>query len=561
MPIIPTAEDISRQRITPGTAVAQYRGDQVGAALAQAGHVIERTAERTNAVLNDVAENHARGAVAELKRQQNLLTVGDDGYARLQNEAATAPGVVDKYMQLHGTAVNGIADKLSPLARQKFLGMSQRQASVFQAGLLTHSMREDLASRGKIYQANVDMSAETAGINYTNPQILLEEKTALHRTVADYAQRNGIKDPALTERLLQDATGKFHQSVINAYVEGDQVHRAEEYFNENKQEMAQERAQAVTNMLKPEVANRLGRDVSDKMFQMHLSGRSESEILDEQLKLTEGKPKETLTVAKQLYNARIDALEADRTKTGGALLIDAFNGVSGSGLSDPRLRQIDMQDPRLGLQIRSKLEAFRKKAEAGAGGPADKMADMALYEELATSIRSGEMIEGGLAQYIDRLPKTEVKGLMSLQASVNSQAGKQKINTALINAGAPKSANTKEEQRAYRGFVESKLQEWKDANPGKFLTPEDEKAVIRSASEEHVVVGRLWNSSVAAFEVGEKRTYPKSFGAAMKGASDDDILSAYAFAQQIRMRTTKDDRRYTDAELIALWQRRNKRTD
>lgn len=560
MATIPTADELGRLRHQPSTAVAQYRAGTAEGEMERAGHVVERTVERVNNVLDQTADTQARGALAELKRHQNQLTVGEDGYARLQNEAATSPGVVQKYDEMHKSTVESLGAKLNPLARKKFIGMAQRQAASFQAGLLTHIMREDLASRGAVYQANVDVAAETAGINYNNPQVLLEERANLDRTVANHVQKNGIKDPALVERTLQDARGKFHQSVINAYVENEQVHNAQAYFDAIKQEMTPERAKAVNNMLKPEIANQIGRNVSDKMYQMHLSGASESDILEEQLKLTEGKPKEALIVANQLYRARVNALDQDRTKASGSILLSAFNG--GPGMTDPRLRQIDMQDPQLGLQVREKLQAIQKRraADAAAGDktPARKT-DMIVYGQLAERIREGGATDEDIIQFADKLKDTDIKSLMSLRAQVNTQAGKYKINTALINAGMPRSANTTEEKQAYKGFVESKLQEWKEANPGKFPTPEEEKAIIRSATEEHVVIGRVWNSSVMAFEAGEKKTYPKSFGTLMKGASDDDILAAYAFTQQIRARRKKTDPNWTDAELVALWQKQNQR--
>lgn len=559
MPRLPTADEINRVSVRPSTDIVQYRDDQIGQAMEQAGHVVERTAERVYGVVDEVADNQARGALAELKRRQNLLTIGDGGYARLQNEDAIAPGVMQKYVDRHDAEVADVASKLSPMAKQRFLSMSVPQKAVFQAGFLKHAMREDLASRGKVYAANVEVSAETAGINYNNPEILLQERAALDKTVANYVQNNGIRDKALIERTLQEARGQFHQSVINAYLDEDQVHNAEAYFAGIKQEMTPERAKAVTNMLKPEVANRIGRDVADKMFQMHLAGDSESAILDEQLKLTEGKPKEALTVAKQLYNARTNALEADRVKQSGAILLSAFQGAPGSGVSDRRLREIDMQDPALGVRIRKQLQGFANKA-GEASSPRDKLASMTLYEELSNRIRDGELIEGGLAQYIDRLPESKVNKLMTLQNSVRTTSGKQKLNTAFVNAGMPKSAKDKESQRAARGFMEERLQDWLDANPGKMLTPEDEKAIINSAGEEFVQVRRGWlDKTISAYEAPGRTAYPKNLDTLMKGASEDDKIAAYATIQKVRSLVKPGDRRFSDAEIIDIWKQDNGR--
>lgn len=556
MATLPNPEELQRARLQPATGIVSYQDGQVGAALETAGRVMERTVERAQHFADQTAELHARDAMIQLKRQRNLLTVGDEGYARLQNGAATEPGVLDKYKQKYNTAAGGLAAKLSPIARQKFESMARADAMEYEADILRHMMREDLNHRGEVYNAQVNVISETMGLNYNNPDAILRERASLDRTVADYVAKQGVKDPALIERMLQDARGRGHQQVITAYLDNGQASNAEAYFNAIKQEMLPEQAKAVNNMLKPEIANAVGREVSDKLFQMHVAGESETAIFNEKLRLTEGRSHDVVRAIDSFYNDRVKALEADRIQASGNILLSVWNGEQGSGLRDPRLREIDRTDPILGAKLRGQIEAIQKRNAEPVGGAVKQPVDMALYGQLVDAVRDGKLTSAEeIAQFAPHLPKSEIKSLMTLQGSLESAAGKARIPTALINAGTPKSAQSDKTRRdAYKGFVELKLQEWKDANPGKVPTLDEQKAIIASASEEHVEVSKYWfNRTVEAYRTEGRTTYPKAFGQLMQGYSADDILAAYSFAQQVRARLTKQDAPVTDAEAIEMW--------
>lgn len=553
MPVLPSADQLSRARLQPDTSIVRVNTGQVADAMQRAGFEVERVGRQVQQFADETASLHAQDALVELKRRKNQLTVGEGGYAGLQNAAATQPGVMKQYQERFDAAASEIQARLSPAARMKFSNAAKGLKNEFEAGFLTHAMREDLNHRGEVYKANVQVAAETMGINYKNPEALMRERTNIDRTVANYVAQNGIKDEAVIERMLQDARGSGHEQVINAYVADGLANEADTYFKAIKQEILPEKARAIQNMLKPEVAGQLGRDISDKLYNMHLAGASESDIFDEKLKLTEGKSMDVIRVTDALYNDRVQALDKDRAKQSGAILVSAWNG--GNALNDPRLKEIDASDPVLGAQIRGQIYSIKKRAAAGSAPPT--VSSMAAYSALSDKVREGGMDNDEIVHYgtLSGLKDATIKSLITMNNSRNDKAASARLNTNLVNAGIPKSARgDREKTDAYKGFVTMKLQEWKDANPGKVPTTEDQRAIISSAAVEHVEVNKYWfNKTVEAFRAEGKTTYPKYFGQLLSGYEDEDILRAYTEVQNARAKMTAKDRNYSDAELIEAW--------
>lgn len=569
MPTLPSADQIRLSTPQAATGIVSVDATAVPSALARTGQVIERTAERVQNYLDRTAELHANDALIELKRRQNQLTVGENGYARLQNGAATEEGVYNKYTGMFDRETADLASKLSPQARRKFEMGAKQQRTQYEAGFLTHVMREDLNHRGEVYKANIAVAGETMGLNFNNPEAIIRERASIDRTVAQYVADNGIKDQAIIERMLQDARGIGHRSVIEAYVENGQASDAEAYYKAFKQEMLPETAKSIQNMLKPEVANQVGRDLSDKLFQMHMDGKSEVEIFNEKLRMTEGRGREVIQATDALYAARVKALEVDRAKIGGDLLVGAWNGST--SFNDPRLREIDASDPVLGAQLRQQIFAIQKR-NAGVGGGVEARVPtqvaMAEYAELVEAIRTTDnpedkaLVTSAIVNS-GSLTRAEVKQLLAMQSRVEqdadkamSAASRARIPAALVNASMPKSADNTERKTAYRGFVEQKLFEWKEANPGRVPDYREQQAILASAAEEHVVVGRVWNSEREAYRLASGvKSYPRSFANMLPGRDDDDILEAYAYVQNFKAKLPKGAPVPSDAELIVRWER------
>jgi len=556
MPRMPSAIDITRETPQPNTSIAQYQPGQAEVAMQQAGNVVESTAWRVNHWVAETNELHAQDALLQLKRASNDLVVGDNGYAKLQNGAATAPGVIQDYEGRFDANVASIGEGLNPQARQMFERAAKNSKVAFSAGLLEHAMREDLNHRGAVFKATIETAADTIAQGYNNPITVRRELAGIDGAVASYIEKNGITDKALQQKLRTDALSQGHLAVIDGYIQNNQPAIARDYLNEVKGDMSPDAVKKVNRALEPQIETQEGRDIADRLFSMHVAGKSESSIFDEKLKLTEGKDLNVMRIADSIYNARVRAREEDRRNTGGNIILGGVQKTLAMNLQSQELKDLEASDPELAKKVRNQLIAL-SNGEAGKNSDKPTFAGMQLYAELADRIDNSDTppTRGQIASYFGMLPMQQVNGLLSRLDSRGKAASNAKIDPDLVNLGMPKSAKDTRAKMAFRGFVENKLDEWKAQNPGKVPTLEDKHNIILSASEDHVNVGKIWNSTVEAYKAEQGQSYPKSFGSLMKGYDDDDILAAYAHAQ--RVRRSVPNRRFTDAELIRAWEIQN----
>lgn len=558
MPTLPSADDIARKGFQPNTNVVSYDPNQPGAAMQQAGRVIENTAYRVDQWAHETAALHAQDALVQLKQAQNEMTVGPDGYAQLQNGDATKPGVMQKYQDKFKVKVGELGQQLGPLARGKFEQAAKRQQVDYEAGFLSHAMNEDLKHRGQVYKANIEVTANTIGANYNNPVTVKRELGNIDRTVAEYVFKNGITNPVERQKYLMDARTMAHQAVVEGYMQNDQPKAAEEYLATVKDDMSSDAWNHAQKTLKPQIATQEGRAIAESLFAMHLSGKSESDIFTEKLKATEGKSLDVMRVADAIYDDRVRAREKDRRVTQGSVVLEAKNIGIENALKSDTLKNLDSTDPVLATKIRNQLVALGE-GQAGKKGTTTTYAGMQLYAELSQRIDESDVPPSPqeIASYMGILPEKQINSLMSKSASKGKAADRATIDPDLINMGMPKSAKDPQLKMAFKGAVEKAKDEWKAANPGKTMTLEDKTNIVNSAGEEYVQVGAVmgyFNAKREAYNADPARSYPKAFGALMTGYKDKDILEAYAHVRKTRQTAPTRSSRFSDAELIYAWE-------
>lgn len=497
MPVLPTAVDITRAPARPSSAVAQYNPGAVEEATARLGHTITRTADAVVDIQHRIARLHAQDALLELKRAHNELTYGENGYARLQNGAAAGPGVYKKYEDLHRAAASKFAEKLNPLARQYFEVEAKDLGDNFQAGFLRHAMSEEIKHRGAVFKSSIDVSAQTAALNYNNPEVLAREKTSRDKLLADYFAENipgnDEGDQKLRLSIMHSVHGEAHEAVVRAMLLNDKVQDAKEYLNANKDEMSSDRFQALQGAMKSTVEADEARDIAIEMYNMRVRGASELQIQQRKMELTRGKSPAMANYTENQYGDLVRAAEKDERQAMGSLLMEAANG--GLSPKDPRLLDLRVKNPALALKVQNAMNK-----QAGGKGSGSKLTDMALYADIADKIRTGKAVDANdIYGYAGGgLSNADAKKLVGMLEKRDTAAGKFKISSVLIKANKPKSASgNKERDAAYAGFVESQLAEWKEQNPGKIPTRKEQLEIVQSASEEYVGVdhGVLWRDT------------------------------------------------------------------
>jgi len=555
MPRLPTIDDINRVAPQPDFTVAQFRGDLAPQALKHLGRTVERTADMVREFHDEIEEKRAMEAVVELRRRQNLMTVGESGYARLRNGAATHEGVFKKYQDLHKSVTEDLSKNLSPRARAMFQQKATSERENFEAGFLTHAMREDISHTDEIFKSQTAMHAETMSAIYDNPELVLRERAAQQANIARYLEKTGVRDPAVVEHITQQSLAAGHESIIRAYIATNNTAAAKQYLDGVKHEIPTTTEKALNTLLKPAIADQAGRGVAEKMFEMYRSGKGALAIQQEKLKLTEGMSPETLRVADNIYGDLVTAVDKDTKKAKGALLLRAMGGET---ITESQIAEVAQTNPALAATLRKQLDALKK---GSVDGKPASLSSMSIYARTMDKIRNGEIESAEeIGELAGVLKNADVKSLISAFNSRENAANKFKIPKTLIDAGRPKGANTTANKEAYKGFIEQKLQDWKDQNPGRVPTPEEQRAIIQSAGEEHVEVNKYWfNSETPAYKLGEgAKTYPRRYEQLLPDATSEERADAYNFVSGYNASKRRGDVSYSEAELLEIW--RNKDT-
>ena len=363
-------------------------------------------------------------------------------------------------------------------------------------------------------------------------------------------------DQKLRLSIMHSVHGEAHEAVVRAMLLNDKVQDAKEYLTANKDEMSSDRFQALQGAMKSEVEADEARDIATEMYNMRVKGASEIQIQQRKLELTKGKSSTTSNFVDNVYGDLVRARETDERRAVGSLLLEAANG--GLSPKDPRLLDLRIKNPALALQVQNAMNK-----QAGGKGSGSKMTDMALYADIADKIRTGEAVDANdIYGYAGGgLSNADAEKLVGMLEKRNTAAGKFKISSVLIKANKPKSASgNKDRDAAYAGFVESQLAEWKEQNPGKIPTRQEQVEIVQSASEEYVAVDKGWFSrdvTEEAYRMDDfSKAYPKRYDGILKGW--DPELKASAFAAYKKFRAQYPTSKRTEAEFLVEYEKRIK---
>jgi hypothetical protein len=147
-----------------------------------------------------------------------------------------------------------------------------------------------------------------------------------------------------------------------------------------------------------------------------------------------------------------------------------------------------------------------------------------------------EFKKNGFADRFD-LGVQGIKEMQNIAGDMIRGNGKYKTefdNKIMLDAMPPSLRNgkDKDKQDAFTALQHEAQQRWKQANPGKTPTMEDQRRVANEANAEWVSIGTVWNSSSTAVKQRIKpddKAVPKDFYDGMKkaGATEAEILAAW----------------------------------
>jgi len=258
MAVIP---DVDRARLIPqpSMAVAQHESGIFGRALQQVGQQVagfganikqqaDQEQRRLEKAQADEAINKTLSGQLELRMGQPSEGK-KGGYLYQRSSAVVQPGAngenfYDSYNTQFETLGERNGAKLTGHAKEQYNAALGRMRLDFQAGLLTHSLKETDDYFSQAHANTVKTEAINAGANWNNPVAVAGALQRISEATGREAERRGNVD---VEAAKQEAVAEGVDSAARGALAAGDAKSAEEYLKEYKDIMPARMAQSLSD--------------------------------------------------------------------------------------------------------------------------------------------------------------------------------------------------------------------------------------------------------------------------------------------------------------------------
>lgn len=571
MPQLPDPNALNRLSANPSSAVASYRPGQVGAALEKLGGTIANQGNNLQYVVareqDQLDKIKVQDALNQLEMQQQEMTIGEKGYKRKMNGEVLTPDYHKSYVGAFDTAVLGISTKLTPQQRQLFEQNAKQQQVQFKAGMMQHAIGQAASYEDQVYKDTITATQGAAATAWQDPKAVEAAVIKANVATADRLDRLGMKDPTVRAVQAKEVEGGVHSAVVMAALNADNAGYAKAYFDSNKEYMTPAQQKAVEGQIKPATDFARGRDLGTEAFKMLQSGKSAVDVeahlvskadtpgIHQQAQSIYGQ----LTQAVKVQDANAKGSVIEKFSTNGANTA-AMNSI----LNSPEYRALtpEQRGPvaeYMRGQARSTADHYRVQGDRAAAKKAD---DPKVYAAFLDTLESPDFASMSRAQIYAMSPTVGpqlVKQLLAEQKNQQSGVAKFQIDSDLFNSSVPPSAQgDTQKTRAYKGVVESKLQEFIETEKRK-PTLDEQKSLLRTGSEVYIEAGRFFGANEReAYQRDPSRPgVPAAFHSQVKGIFGNDMAKmedAYGFVTGMKHIAKLKKRTIpTDAEAITVY--------
>lgn len=524
----------------PGSAefakVAGRQTQEFGKALTDFGGAMNKIAM---AEQEEVDQARVQEQYTRLSKAANASLYSDGGVMGLSGSQAV--GAADKWSVDYDKVASELSGELHPRQAQKFQKIVQVTKRAYHDNVMRHEYRQAQSYKDETGKAAIDQALENAGASYQDGETV-DLQLGLARGVLLQRPEYLGASPEVRKRVDEALEGSFHARVVTAALDAGNTGYAKTWFDANKDRIPLDMRGKVEKQIKPATDFAEGKALALEAQRKVTAGTSVLEV--ESWLAEKASTKESHNVAQSMMTQYQDAQRRQDAKVQGSYLerfelapshktFTAIMGDRGFQSMEPEARG------KLVKYMRSELEQAGDKARAGQN---DKFRSPETYEKFLTALESPTFATMSRQEIYNLRPEIgpELTGklLVEHKDATTRAAGTAKfqIDKDLIAEAMPKdllqkTPSAKEKANTYRGIVETELIAWKQTNPGKLPTLDEQKAIVRSANAEYVDIG-WFNTTVHAYDLKEGRpsAVPKDFFDALKakGAKDAEIVAAWA---------------------------------
>ena len=268
---LPSPDNIARQGLRAVSGVSTYDGAVEGNALAQFGAEMARFVEQESARIDDAKVEVATNKLAQRRAE---LAMAEGGYTSVKGDGVinTPKGgkpFLQDYQERFDTAAQEIEQELSsPRQRAAFSVARQRNATAFQADLLTHAMRETEAFKASAREGTINTQMQNATIYALDAGRRDEALKEMNAVFERMRTVDGIPVQQVTS-LQRAATSKFHTNVINKMLAEKDTAAAAEYYAKVKGTLVDDLdvSSRIENVRKDNLSFTVGHEVADSFLE------------------------------------------------------------------------------------------------------------------------------------------------------------------------------------------------------------------------------------------------------------------------------------------------------
>ena len=451
-------------------------------------------------------------------------------YQQVKNQDVMTPdfhkNFQEKYRLAKDAATRGL---VTPAQKARFEQVSKRRAVGFDARRTAYAMGEAERAQDAIFQSRIEVLSQKGADTYRDPSAFQAASTELEDFYVKEMTRRGIADPAVLTAGLQKIRSQFYATTIErAFENNDTTHAANLYT-----------IAASTNMLTPEQRRVLGAQVQTaqafdrantiaaEVLELERANTDPAEV--EMYIRTAAGNTATLNATQALLTDIRQRQEVTDRRASGAIVRTFQEGGMTFGAMQKAMKTPEWanlrEDQRNKLFEDMTLDAratqtfnlsMAREARARQAEKYDTLENYARMLEITESPRFKDMDPAELMGYKYTIGEDLVKVLFKQQAAIKAEAKTRegeaqrfRIDTDILNAAIPaellKSGN-KDKLYAFKGLVEVQLQKWKDANPGKVPSLEEQRTIARAGLAEYKVKGRFYGENTyPAYELPRYR--------------------------------------------------------
>jgi len=267
---LPSPDNIARQGLRAVSGVSTYNGAVEGNAIAQFGTEMMRFVDQESARIDDARVEVATNKLAQRK---NELTMAEGGYTSVKGDGviSTPKGgkpFLQDYQERFDAAAREIEQELtSPRQRASFSAVRQRNASAFQADLLTHAMRETEAFKASAREGTINTQMQNATIYALDAGRRDESFAEMNAVFQRMRTVDGLPIEQVTS-LQRAAVSKFHTNVINKMLAEKDTAAAAAYYAKVKDTLVDDVdiASRIENVRKDDLSFTVGHEVADSFL-------------------------------------------------------------------------------------------------------------------------------------------------------------------------------------------------------------------------------------------------------------------------------------------------------